>query len=87
MLSHVRFEYRKFDNFERPYLVKRADSNQDLHSHFENKKLLKQCINLIKVGRYPKNKTQKEHLKSLLTEEEFKTLDKKDAYFNRHFKY
>lgn len=68
---------------ERPWLIVREDGEYSQHAHLRTKKEALKVRNLIDRWVYPYNKNYKTAIQRLLTEEEFKSLDKKDRYFNR----
>lgn len=68
---------------ERPWLIVREDGEYSQHAHMRTKKEALKVRNLIDHWVYPYNKNYKTAIQRLLTEEEFKSLDKKDRYFNR----
>ena len=68
---------------ERPWLVVRENGEYKQHAHLRTKKEALKVRNLIDRWLYPYNKNYKMAVKRLLTEEEFKSLDKKDRYINR----
>ena len=68
---------------ERPWLIVREDGEYSQHAHLRTKKEALKVRNLIDRWVYPYNKNYKIAIQRLLTEEEFKSLDKKDRYFNR----
>lgn len=68
---------------ERPWLIVREDGEYSQHAHMRTKKEALKVRNLIDRWVYPYNKNYKTAIQRLLTEEEFKSLDKKDRYFNR----
>lgn len=70
------------EDFERPWLLKRENGEYSQHAHFETKKDAKRVAHLINIEKYPTNKKEKYAMQRILTEEEFKKLDKKDRYFN-----
>lgn len=67
---------------DRPWLLKREGGKYEQHAHFFTKKEAIKCRQLIDNGRYPRNKKYKIAMQRLLTEEEFKKLDKKQRYYN-----
>jgi hypothetical protein len=79
----LELKIEKYDNFERSFLLKRSDGEYEQHCHFKTKKEALKVKNLIEINKYPKNKDQKYAMQRLLSEEEFKNLDKKDKYHNR----
>lgn len=68
---------------ERPWLVVRENGEYNQHAHLRTKKEALKVRNIIDRWVYPYNKNYKIAVKRLLTEEEFKSLDKKDRYINR----
>lgn len=68
---------------ERPWLVVRENGEYKQHAHLRTKQEALKVRSLIDRWVYPYNKNYKIAVKRLLTEEEFKSLDKKDRYFNR----
>ncbi|WP_148466210.1 hypothetical protein [Peptoniphilus harei] len=68
---------------ERPWLIAREDGEYSQHAHLRTKQEALKVRNLIDRWVYPYNKNYKIAVQRLLTEEEFKSLDKKDRYFNR----
>jgi len=68
---------------ERPWLIVREGGEYSQHAHLRTKKEALKVRNLIDRWVYPYNKNYKIAVQRLLTEEEFKSLDKKDRYFNR----
>lgn len=68
---------------DRPWLIKRAYGTYNQHAHLRTKKEALKVRNIIDRWVYPYNKNYKIAVQRLLTEEEFKSLDKKDRYFNR----
>lgn len=67
---------------ERPWLVVRVGGSYEQHAHLKTKTDALKVRNLIDVGKYPYCKDYKIAMQRLLTEEEFKKLDKKQRYFN-----
>ena len=69
-------------SLERPWLLKREHGEYSQHAHFYTQKEAKLCRNLIDLKKYPREKKYKIAVQRLLSEEEFKKLDKKPRYFN-----
>lgn len=72
----------KYDNFERPWLVKRVCGEYKMHAHMKTKKDAEKVVEHIKRNKYPIEKEIKTAVQRILTEEEFKSLDKKQRYYN-----
>lgn len=68
---------------DRKRLIKREGGTYDQHAHMKTKRDCIICRNLIDAGKYPRNKKYRYAVQRLLTEEEFKKLDKKDRYINQ----
>lgn len=68
---------------DRPWLVVRENGEYKQHAHLRTKQEALKVRNIIDRWVYPYNKNYKIAVKRLLTEEEFKSLDKKDSYINR----
>lgn len=67
---------------DRPRLIKREGGRYEQHAHLKSKKDAEKVRRLIDIGKYPYNKDFKIAMQRLLTEEEFKKLDKKSRYVN-----
>lgn len=67
---------------ERPWLLVREGGDYSQHAHLKSKKDAVKVRNLIDAWRYPYCPEYKAAMKRLLTEEEFKSLDKKQRYYN-----
>lgn len=70
------------DDMDRPWLIKREHGAYEQHAHMHTKRDAEQVRRLIDCGRYPYRKEYKVAMQRLLSEEEFKMLDKKQRYFN-----
>lgn len=67
---------------ERPWLLVRVGGEYEQHAHLKTKRDAIRVRNLIDIGKYPHCKDYRIAIQRLLTEEEFKSLDKKQRYFN-----
>lgn len=67
---------------ERPWLLVRVGGEYSQHAHLKSKSDCIKVRHLIDINKYPYNSEYKIAMKRLLTEEEFKSLDKKQRYFN-----
>ncbi|MBU5669483.1 hypothetical protein KQI68_06480 [Peptoniphilus sp. MSJ-1] len=67
---------------ERPWLIVRENGEYEQHAHLKSKKDALKVRNIIDRWVYPYCKDYKIAVQRLLTEEEFKSLDKKQRYFN-----
>ena len=78
----MRLEIKQLEDFDRPWLLKRSDGTYSQHAHFKTKKDAKRVKNLIEINKYPIKREDKYAMQRILTEEEFKSLDKKQRYYN-----
>lgn len=76
----LKIKYLK--NLERPWLIKREDGIYEQHSHMKKKKDAEKVLRLIEINKYPDNKAYKTAMQRLLTEEEFRSLNRKQKYVN-----
>lgn len=67
---------------ERPWLLVRVGGEYSQHAHLKSKSDCIKVRHLIDINKYPYNKDFKVAVQRLLTEEEFKSLDKKQRYYN-----
>lgn len=79
----MNLKIEKYDNFERPFLLKREDGKYEQHCHFKTRKEAENVKHLIEINKYPRCKCEKDAMKRLLNEEEFKKLNKKQKYHNK----
>ena len=68
----------------RPWLLKREHGEYSQHAHFFTKKEAVKCRKLIDANKYPRDKKYKVAMQRLLTEEEFKKLNKRERYINQN---
>lgn len=71
-----------YPKMNRAWLLKREQGSYAQHAHFYTKKEALECRKLIDCKRYPREDKYKIAMKRLLTEEEFKSLNKKQRYCN-----
>lgn len=67
---------------ERSWLLVREGGEYSQHAHLKSKSDAIKVRHLIDINKYPYNSEYKIAMKRLLTEEEFKNLDKKQRYYN-----
>lgn len=67
---------------DRPWLLVREGGDYEQHAHLKSKSDCIKVRHLIDINKYPYNSEYKIAMKRLLTEEEFKSLDKKQRYYN-----
>lgn len=84
MIRNIEFDIKFYDNFNKPYLLKRVNGTYDQHCHFEEEKDALDCIRIIQNGLRPKDKNQANQIKRLLTDKEFLRLNKKEKYYNQN---
>ena len=85
MTRNIELSIEVYDNFKKPYLLKRINGTYKQHCHFENEQDALDCIHIIHNGLSPKDKKQVKQIKRLLTDEEFKKLNKKQKYYNQNY--
>lgn len=73
-----------YPKMNRPWLLKREHGEYSQHAHFFTKKEALCCRKLIDACKYPREKKYKIAMQRLLTEEEFKRLNKKQRYYNKN---
>lgn len=71
---------------DRPWLLVRVWGEYEQHAHLKSKRDAIRVRNLIDAGKYPYCREYKIAMQRILTEEEFKKLDKKLRYFNSNKK-
>lgn len=76
----ISIKYLKY--LERPWLIKRVNGTYEQHAHCFTKKDAEKIRQLIDINKYPYSKEYKTAMQRILTEEEFKNLDKKQRYYN-----
>lgn len=67
---------------ERPWLLVRVGGEYSQHAHLKSKSDCIKVRHLIDINKYPYNKDFKIAMQRLLTEEEFKNLEKHQRYYN-----
>lgn len=70
---------------ERPFLLRREHGDYSQHAHFYTKKEAEVCRRLIDAKKYPREEKYRIAMQRLLTEEEWKRLNKKPRYKNRAY--
>ena len=73
-----------YPKMERPRLLKREHGLYEQHAHFFTQKEAKKCRKLIDANKYPRDKKYRIAMQRLMTEEEFKKLNKKPRYHNQN---
>ena len=71
-----------FPKMARCWLLKRENGEYRQHAHFYTKKEAELCRKLIDRRKYPREKKYIYPMQRILTDEEFKNLQKKQRYFN-----
>lgn len=72
-----------YPHMKRPYLLKREHGEYSQHAHFYTRDEAVKCRNLIDSGTFPRNAKYKIAMQRILTEEEYKSLNKRPRYVNR----
>lgn len=78
----MKLTIKKLNIPERPWLIVRIGGEYRQHAHLRTKKDALKVRQLIDSCRYPYCKDYKIAMQRLLTEEEFKQLNKKQRYYN-----
>lgn len=78
----MKLSIKYFPQMERAYLLKREHGLYEQHAHFYCYKDADRCRKLIDANLYPKNKKYFIAMKRILTDEEFKRLNRKPRYRN-----
>lgn len=73
-------------HLERNWLLKRINGKYSQHAHFYTQKEAILCRTLIDNKRYPTNKKYWIAMKRILTEREFKNLNKKPKCVRRNYR-
>lgn len=71
-----------YPKMHRQRLLKREYGDYSQHAHFYTRKEALECRKLIDMNKYPREKKYKIAMQRILTEDEFKRLDKKQRYRN-----
>lgn len=69
---------------DRPWLLKREHGEYSQHAHFYTRKEAECCRKLIDAGKFPRDKKYRIAMARILTEEEFRMLNKKQRYYNQN---
>ena len=69
---------------ERPWLLKRVGGKYEQHAHLRTRKDAIKVRQLIDANKYPYCKDYKIAMQRILTNEEYKNLNKKPRYKNRN---
>lgn len=72
-----------YPKMKRPRLLKREHGEYEQHAHFYTKKEATKCRILIDSMVYPREKKYLIAVRRILTEEEFKKLNKRPRYCNK----
>ena len=78
----MQISIKYLESLERPWLVKRVHGSYEQHAHMYTRKDAVKIRELIDANKYPYCREYKIAMQRLLTEEEFKQLDKKQRYYN-----
>lgn len=77
----MKLSIKYYPKMERAYLLKREHGEYSQHAHFYTRKEAIKCRNLIDSMTFPRDKKYVIAMKRILTESEFKTLNKKPRYY------
>lgn len=73
-----------YPKMERAWLLKREHGDYDQHAHFFTKKEALCCRKLIDANKFPREEKYRIAMQRLLTEEEYKRLNKKPRFYKRN---
>nr|DAU82973.1 MAG TPA: hypothetical protein [Caudoviricetes sp.] len=71
-------------NLDRPWLLRREHGEYSQHAHFYTKKEALCCRKLIDACKYPREEKYRIAMQRLLTEEEYKRLNKKPRFYKKN---
>lgn len=71
-------------NLHRPWLLKREHGEYEQHAHFFTKKEALCCRKLIDANKFPSEEKYRIAMQRLLTDKEYKGLNKKPRYYKRN---
>ena len=77
----MKLSIKYYPKMKRAYLLKREHGEYSQHAHFYTRKEAVKCRNLIDSMTYPYDKKYLIAMKRILTESEFKALNKKPRYY------
>ena len=77
----MKLSIKYYPKMERAYLLKREYGEYSQHAHFYTRKEAIKCRNLIDSMTFPRDKKYVIAMKRILTESEFKALNKKPRYY------
>lgn len=77
----MKLSIKYYPKMERAYLLKREHGEYSQHAHFYTRKEAIKCRNLIDSMTFPRDKKYVIAMKRILTESEFKALNKKPRYY------
>lgn len=73
-----------YPKMNRAWLLKREQGEHSQHAHFFTRKEAECCRRLIDAGKYPREEKYRIAMQRILTEEEFKRLNKKPRYHKQN---
>lgn len=71
-------------NLDRPWLLRREHGEYEQHAHFYTKKEALCCRKLIDAKKFPREEKYRIAMQRLLTEEEYKRLNKKPRFYKKN---
>lgn len=71
-------------NLHRPWLLRREHGEYCQHAHFFTKKEAECCRKLIDACKFPREEKYRIAMQRLLTDEEYKGLNKKPRFYKRN---
>ena len=80
----MKLSIKYLPKLERPWLLKREHGEYEQHAHFYTKKEALCCRKLIDACKYPREEKYRIAMQRLLTEEEYKRLNKKPRFYKKN---
>lgn len=79
----IALEIDYFEDYERPWLVRRKDGEYEEHAHFTSEESAKDLQKKLNAKKYPNDKEGVEAINRILTPEEKAQLKKTPRYVNK----
>ena len=80
----MKLSIKYLPNLDRPWLLRREHGEYSQHAHFYTKKEALCCRKLIDACKYPREEKYRIAMQRLLTEEEYKRLNKKPRFYKKN---
>jgi hypothetical protein len=80
----MKLSIKYLPNLDRPWLLRREHGEYEQHAHFYTKKEALCCRKLIDACKYPREEKYRIAMQRLLTDEEYKGLNKKPRFYKKN---